>query len=257
MFDIEEHCYQIELCNQRGGRMLSVLDLLEAGTLDIRLASYLLSVIRGGGSYIVGASPGGAGKTTVMCALLNFIRPGLKIIPTDSKETLNKGLQLVEQRCYLCHEIGPGDYFAYLWGEELRMFFKLADIGHVLVSNLHADTYEATEHQLCIENKVPRSQFNKINLLIFLEVSGIWPKTRRICSVWESTGSDRHVEVFSHGRFNAGAITLVGPESLEAAGQILYELVSLNKRDISEVRSFLLTNRMFMERSWKLSTASC
>ena len=69
---IRRHCMELERCNQRGGRMLSVFDLLAAGTLDVDLTAYFLARISRGASFLVGANPGGAGKTTVMCALLNF-----------------------------------------------------------------------------------------------------------------------------------------------------------------------------------------
>jgi CO dehydrogenase/acetyl-CoA synthase alpha subunit len=34
MEDMEKHCAAIERCNQRGGRMLSIVDLIEAGTIS-------------------------------------------------------------------------------------------------------------------------------------------------------------------------------------------------------------------------------
>ena len=33
--------------NQRGGRMLSIVDILAAGTLDLRLAACLMRIIQG------------------------------------------------------------------------------------------------------------------------------------------------------------------------------------------------------------------
>jgi Flp pilus assembly CpaF family ATPase len=70
---ILRHLEEINRCNQRGGRMLSIRDLLDAGTLNEEMAAYLLAVISTGNSFLVGARPGGVGKTTVMAALLNFI----------------------------------------------------------------------------------------------------------------------------------------------------------------------------------------
>ena len=70
---IRAHVRAINDCNQRGGRMLSLVDLLDAGSVDLPLAAYLAAAMRGGASLLVGARPGGAGKTAVMCALLNWI----------------------------------------------------------------------------------------------------------------------------------------------------------------------------------------
>ena len=58
----------IELVNrshQRGGRMLSVVDLVAADTLTMEQACWLLVRILDGSSWLVGANPGGAGKTAV------------------------------------------------------------------------------------------------------------------------------------------------------------------------------------------------
>ena len=38
--EISKHCDELNRCNQRGGRMLSVFDLLAAKTLDLDLAAY-------------------------------------------------------------------------------------------------------------------------------------------------------------------------------------------------------------------------
>ncbi len=56
------HCRELDRCNQRGGRMLSVLDLLDAHTLDLDLAAYLMARTTRGASFMVGARPGGAGQ---------------------------------------------------------------------------------------------------------------------------------------------------------------------------------------------------
>ena len=60
--------------------MLSVFDLLAAKTLELDLAAYLMARISKGSSFMVGSVPGGAGKTTVMCALLNFLPIDLPIV---------------------------------------------------------------------------------------------------------------------------------------------------------------------------------
>ena len=44
--------------------MLSVVDLIEAGTMSRDLAAYCLAAIGGGASFLVGAMPGGAGEAT-------------------------------------------------------------------------------------------------------------------------------------------------------------------------------------------------
>ena len=69
--------------------MLSLVDLIEAGTLDLALAAYLAAAMRSGASLLVGARPGGAGKTAVMCALLNFLPNQTSIRAVDSWSALD------------------------------------------------------------------------------------------------------------------------------------------------------------------------
>ena len=61
MPSISQHVQALNACNQRGGRMLSLVDLLDAGTVDLPLAAYLAAAMRAGASLLVGANPRGRG----------------------------------------------------------------------------------------------------------------------------------------------------------------------------------------------------
>jgi hypothetical protein len=183
--EVFQHCEEIEKCNQRGGRMLSVTDLIDAGTISVLQASFFMHAISKGASFIVGAKPGGAGKTTVMCALLNFLPLNTDIVHTENREFIRnaKGKKTF---CFLCHEIGAGPYCCYLWGEQLTDLFMMKERGHIIVSNLHADTYDAAKRQICEENPVPEQMFNNIDLFVFINVAGI---RRNISAVHIKTGT--------------------------------------------------------------------
>ena len=45
---VREHIATLNACNQRGGRMLSMIDLISAGTVDLDLAAYLTAMMRKG-----------------------------------------------------------------------------------------------------------------------------------------------------------------------------------------------------------------
>ena len=198
---IRQHCDELDRCNQRGGRMLSVFDLIEAGTLDMELAAFLMARIVSGDSFMVGARPGGAGKTTVMCALLNLLPAGIPIVAATAQAVRDAGRNTRGDRCcYVCHEIGAGPYFAYLWGEDLRAYCALAKRGHILATNLHADDLAQTRAQVCIENGVPEAHFNAFGLLVYLRMSGGWRSSRRwIEQVCVCDGTSRHLPVFDSG----------------------------------------------------------
>jgi hypothetical protein len=125
--------------------MLSVVDLIEARTMTEELAAYCLAAIGGGASFMVGAMPGGAGKTTVMGALLNFVPAGVELVPAENQAVTNQGRRTPSRRqCFICHEIGAGPYYAYLWGQELREYFSLAEAGHMLANLAYRDYVKLT-----------------------------------------------------------------------------------------------------------------
>ncbi|MDT8301789.1 MAG: hypothetical protein RQ760_09925 [Sedimentisphaerales bacterium] len=198
---ITRHCEELNRCNQRGGRMLSVFDLLAAKTLDLDLAAYLMARISRGASFMVGSVPGGAGKTTVMCALLNFVPADVPLIAATPQEVYKVSKTAISPRaCYICHEIGSGSYFAYLWSDALRAYCRLSENGHMLATNLHADDLYEARDQVCGDNDVREELFNRFELLIFLRIEGSYLKTnRRIEKVYSSDGLSDHVLVFDAG----------------------------------------------------------
>jgi hypothetical protein len=132
---------RIEALNQRGGRMLSVVDLLLAGTVDLEMASVLCAIVGRGASFLSGAVPGGAGKTTVMAALLAFLPPGVEIVTVEDERVIADAPPSGDKkRCYLAHEIGAGHYYGYIWGQAARDYLDLARRGHLIATGLHADT---------------------------------------------------------------------------------------------------------------------
>jgi hypothetical protein len=190
---LSAHVQAINDCNQRGGRMLSLVDLIEAHTIDLDLGAYLAAAMRKGASLLVGASPGGAGKTAVMCALLNFLPDNTVIRPVARGTVLasDRGTASPGRTCYLAHEIGAGHYYAYVWGERARAFLRLRRRGCIVASNLHADTLQETYHQLCEEVGTDREDVLRVNLKIYLGVqrTGAWSMQRWVSHVYESDGT--------------------------------------------------------------------
>lgn len=71
-----------------------------------------------GAFLLTAAKPGGAGKTTLMAAILGFLPPDVPIVTVDRSQVIRDGLKrsATEPACYLIHEIGSGDWYGYLWG---------------------------------------------------------------------------------------------------------------------------------------------
>lgn len=240
---IASHLRTLADCNQRGGRLLSLVDLLEAGTVDLPLAGYLAAVMHRGSSLLVGARPGGAGKTAVMVALLNLLPPDVELRPIEGPVTLREGLADTGfgQSCYLAHEIGQGWYYAYLWDDQARMFFELAGRGHLIASNLHADSLVEAHAQLCDDNGIDPEHLRAVTLKVFLRVTrGVDLRPQRwVNSVYESDGGqDRLIwQLAGKGRFarmNESAL-VARAEELAARG-FLERRRARGERTIEQVR---------------------
>ncbi len=184
--------------------------MLKKGTIDIELAGFALYWISQGASFLVGANPGGAGKTTVMGALLNFVPPDVRLVPATEQEIVNGLTQKNDKKCvYICHEIGAGHWFAYLWSSALRNYFQLLDFGHILATNLHADDIDDAHNQICFENRVPENYFHKNKFNVLPSYSTRVPKADR--KGLFSTGDKKHQLVYDksvenniylHGHYN-------------------------------------------------------
>lgn len=245
---MNDHCQEINRCNQRGGRMLSIIDLLDSNSLSETLAVYLLAAVnRKAASFMVGANPGGAGKTTVMGALLNLVPSAYKLATADSLQTLENARSGngTSPKCWICHEISSGPYYAYLWGAEARAFFAMADYGHMLATNLHADTYQEAYNQICHDNGVPPRYFYKIKLQLYLKLERIGSRriARKINTVYESDGESEHRLIYSSDDAfspNPAAVSrLVSELDFQNAQNDLQRLRAAQARRIEEVRAVL------------------
>ena len=118
--------------NQRGGRMLSVVDLIDAGTLTLEQAAVPTARIEAGSSVLVGANPGGAGKTAVMGALVTMLPPGESIHVTHTGRGFAFGgagraetwRNAGSGDCLVAYEVSPGSYEAYIRDEDVRVFLE-------------------------------------------------------------------------------------------------------------------------------------
>lgn len=220
--------------------MLSVFDLLDAGTLGIDLAAYLMARISRGASFMVGANPGGAGKTTVMCALLNLVPADMTLVPATA-ESVRRALEAQEDnpvRCYVCHEFGAGHYYAYLWNRALRDYCTLSQRRHILATNLHADTIEQARYQVCSDNHVPAEDFRRFGLVMFMSVSGGWFEAkRRIETVWSSDGTSDHSLVYDlDGGLRRDAVDAADRRYVKRCRRFLEQSYTNGVRTIEQVR---------------------
>lgn len=162
---------EIEALNQRGGRTLSIVDLILAGTISAGIAAHVGAAIGRGASLLTAANPGGAGKTALLAALLGFLRPRVPIVPVDRPEVTASAESETRPHCYLAHEIGSGHWYGYVWGPIVGRYLALAAGPHTVASCLHADTMEevANTMRACSIDD-PDAALRAIDFILFMHV---------------------------------------------------------------------------------------
>jgi hypothetical protein len=213
--------------------MLSVVDLLEAGTLTVDQTAWLLNTVLQGSSWLVGAKPGGAGKTTVMSALLAMAPKGAQVWLTNR----GSGWQERESGDYIVsYELSPGFYDAYIWGQDVVRMTALGSTGCRIVSNLHADTLEQARTQIVTECGATEKGFRAFQIFIPLVLKG---------SRFDSTPVVRRIDYVRDGTWQqlrqgdldkATAESSVGSSAIIKIVEFLSDCSSRNIRQIEDVR---------------------
>ncbi|MGQ9523947.1 MAG: hypothetical protein ACUVTZ_03810 [Armatimonadota bacterium] len=241
--DQRSNLAQIEELNQRGGRLLTVVDLIEAGTLSLDLSAYLLSAVSGGASFLTAAVPGNAGKTTVLATLLTFLPPDARIVTVVDGRRLPQRPD-GERTCYLVHEIGDGPFYSYLWGRDAARFLALRDGHSIVASCIHADTIDQMRAVLIDHLGVEEAVFSRIDLLLFMRLdrtpAGF---RRRVAAVYESSYAEAHRLVWTweperdrHVQTSAPKLPQCSAARIDAARKFLLSMCRDHVRSVSEVR---------------------
>ncbi len=173
----------VKRANQRGGRMLSLVDLLIAETLDIEQAAWLVARLEQGSSFLVGANPGGAGKTTIMAALLGMLpdTPAIHLAAGDGRWR-NAGAG----DCIVAYEINDAAYEAYIWGDDLVALTRLGMRGCRIVSNLHADTLDEARYQIVTQCGADEGGFRAFDLFLPITITRFGARAPRVHEIWQA-----------------------------------------------------------------------
>lgn len=193
---------------------LSVIDLISFGTLNPRLAAYFWLILENRLTIMVMGGTG-AGKTTFLNALMNLLKPGLKIVTVEETAELNipneNWVQFVSRSSYGLGGSRIGEVTLYdlvraalryrpdyiivgeIRGEEAFVLFQAMATGHGGLSTIHAEDLDyAIKRLTSPPMNVAPSYIPLMNVAVLVE-RVILPKVgaegitfgRRIRKVWE------------------------------------------------------------------------
>lgn len=153
------------------GASLSIIELIESGTLPVDLAAYLWQRLEGGASLIVAAGPPWAGKTTLLTALLAFLPPQTRVYFTRGwGETFDLPPPDPAYSTYLLINELSDHLPVYSWGPYARRAFALLAEGYRLAATMHADTPEEVIALLAYDLGVPLEQLTLVDLCLTLGI---------------------------------------------------------------------------------------
>ena len=200
---------------------LSIIELIEYGTLDAWTAAYLwLMMEHKMTMMIIGGTA--SGKTTLLNALLNFVKPSFKIVTIEETPEINieheNWVQLVSRESYGLGESGRGEIDLYelvrvslryrpdyivvgeIRGREAFVLFQAMATGHGGLSTFHADSLEnAVRRLMSPPMNVSKPYIPLMNIVIHiarvpLPGGGF---TRRVRTVWEILDYDDYLKLIT------------------------------------------------------------
>jgi energy-coupling factor transporter ATP-binding protein EcfA2 len=118
---------------------LSILDVVNSGAVDYKLAGLLWLLMEHRASVLVAAGPSFAGKSTLLHALLDFLPPEIEQVALRGYE---EDFKLISSgkpdKTYLITEEISNHSYEYLWGHQVVKALELIPKGYALGGTIHA-----------------------------------------------------------------------------------------------------------------------
>lgn len=150
---------------------LSIVEIMQSGTLPPRLAAAFWLGLERGASFIFAAEPPGAGKTTLLTALLVFMRPETVAYFTRGwGETFDLPPTSDDYPTYLMVNEISDHLPVYSWGPYVVRIFELMDEGYSLCATVHEETVEGVLAQLTDEAGVERRNLEHLTFVVPMAV---------------------------------------------------------------------------------------
>lgn len=154
---------------------LSIIDLVNSGTVDCKLAGLLWVLMEHRASVLVAAGPSFAGKTTLLHALLDFLPPDQQKIPLRGyyEDFQFADSSRPEKTYMIVEEFSRHGFFEfdYLWGAKAVRAFELVSQGYGLGATLHARASEEVVYILHRALGLTMPVISRLGIIVNLHVA--------------------------------------------------------------------------------------
>jgi type IV secretory pathway ATPase VirB11/archaellum biosynthesis ATPase len=163
---------------------MSIIELIQAGNLNARLAAMLWIAMERGASLIVAADPPSSGKTTTLSALLSFTPPETAVYFTRGMgETFSLPARSDSYPTYVLINEMSDHIPVYTWDDNARRAFELLAEGYSLATTMHDESVDGVIRQLREDLSIPAEQIARLTFIVPLYVGRLGGLMRRVQEV--------------------------------------------------------------------------
>ena len=223
---------------------LSIVQIMQAGTLPPRMAAAFWLGMEHGASFVFAAEPPGAGKTTILTALLAFAREETLVYFTRGwGETFDLPPQSEDHATYIMVNEMSDHLPVYSWGPYVVKSFELLAEGYSLATTLHAETVEEVIEQLVEDNDAAPEHVARLEFVVPMVIETRDGQTlRRVRDVGLLSNGAGGIEIERLAAWDAKADTfsvLEEPSSRKALAERLGMQLDAFESGLAEREAFL------------------
>jgi hypothetical protein len=146
---------------------MSIIELIEAGNMDSRVAALFWVAMERGASLIIAADPPHSGKTTTLSALMSFTHPDTLVYFTCGEgEPFALPVTSEAHHTYILINEMSNHIPVYTWDDNARRAFELLSEGYRMGTTMHDTTTEGVLAQLENDLGVPKEHLAHLTFIV-------------------------------------------------------------------------------------------
>ena len=152
---------------------MSIIELIEAGNMDSRVAALFWVAMERGASMIIAADPPHSGKTTTLSALMSFTKPETLVYFTQGQgEQFLLPEPSPDNHTYILINEMSDHIPVYTWDGYARRAFQLLADGYQMATTMHDTTTEGVLQQLETALSIPKSHLAQLTFIVPMYIGG-------------------------------------------------------------------------------------